>query len=62
MDIKQLRIKSPDELKRMALELRAELRDMRFQVATRQWSKVRELRKRKQDLARIATLLRQPSS
>ena len=62
MDTKQLRMKSPDELKRLTLELRAELRDMRFKVATRQLSKVRELRKVRQQLARIATLLHQPSS
>ncbi len=58
MDIKELKLKSVDELKRLAKELRSELRDMRFKVATRQLTKVRNVRKGKKDLARIETLLR----
>ncbi|MDO8618126.1 MAG: 50S ribosomal protein L29 [Candidatus Uhrbacteria bacterium] len=58
MDIKELKMKSVDELRRLAKELRSELRDMRFKVATRQLNKVRNVRKGKKDLARIETLLR----
>ncbi len=62
MDIKELKLKSVDELKRLAKEQRSELRDMRFKVATRQLTKVRNVRKGKKDLARIETLLRSPST
>ncbi len=57
MDMSDLKHKQPDELARLALELRMALRDARFKVATRQWSKVRTVREKRLDLARIETCL-----
>lgn len=57
MDAKDLKHKQPDELRRMQDELCAQLRDLRFKVATRQWSKVRTIRSLKRDLSRIQTVL-----
>lgn len=62
MEAKELLQKQPDELRRMASELRAKLRDLRFKVATRQWSKVRTVRELKKDLAKVETVLNATSS
>lgn len=61
MDAKDLKQKQPDELRRMSDELYAQLRDLRFKVATRQWSKVRTIRSLKRDLSRIQTVLNNTS-
>lgn len=62
MDMKELSSKSREELMRLAAELAAASRDMRFQAATRQLTKVRGFRQTKRDLARVNTLLaRKPS-
>lgn len=53
----ELRQKSPEELRRMATELRGDIREMRFKIATRQHNKVRTLREAKKDLAKILTVL-----
>lgn len=53
MEAKELTSKSKAELTRMGEELRAELRAIRFKVATRQHGKVRDLRRLRRDLARI---------
>ncbi|MCC6563478.1 50S ribosomal protein L29 [Patescibacteria group bacterium] len=53
MEAKELKSKSQAELTRMGDELRAELRAIRFKVATRQHGKVRDLRRLRRDLARI---------
>ncbi len=58
MDISDFKHKQPEELQRLAINLRVELRDLRFKVATRQWSKVRTVRAKRQELARIETVLR----
>jgi ribosomal protein L29 len=55
MEAKELKSKSPAELTRMADELRAELRALRFKVATRQHGKVRDLRRIRKDIAMIET-------
>lgn len=55
MEAKELKSKSAVELVRLADELRAELRALRFKVATRQHSKVRDVRRIRRDLARIET-------
>lgn len=53
MEAKELQSKSKAELSRMADELRAELRTLRFKVATRQHGKVHDLQRVRRDLARI---------
>jgi large subunit ribosomal protein L29 len=57
MNPKDLRLKTRDELARHATELRAEIRDLRFKIATRQHAKVRTVRVAKKDLARVLTAL-----
>lgn len=59
MNPKDLSQKQRDELERLAGELRADIRDLRFKVATRQNAKVRTLRNAKKDLARVLTALTQ---
>lgn len=56
MEAKELTSKTATELARLADELRAELRAIRFKVATRQHGKVRDLRRIRRDLARIETV------
>lgn len=53
MEAKELKSKTVAELVRIADELRAELRAIRFKVATRQHGKVRDLRRLRRDLARV---------
>jgi ribosomal protein L29 len=62
MNAQELKLKPPEELRRMARELRAELRDLRFKVATRQASTVRKSRELRKDLARILTQLSSTTS
>jgi ribosomal protein L29 len=56
MEAKDLRQKSPAELKALAAELTGEIRDLRSSVRTRQTRNVRELRLKRRDLARVKTL------
>ncbi|KAA0205986.1 50S ribosomal protein L29 [Candidatus Uhrbacteria bacterium] len=56
MDAKELRSKTPAELSRLADELRAQLRDVRFKVATRQHGKVHDMKRLRRDLARVETV------
>ena len=57
MKAKDIRQLTPQELKQHAAELRGEIRDLRFNITTRQNAKVRDLRKARKDLARIMTIL-----
>jgi ribosomal protein L29 len=57
LNSKELTQKTREELTKMASDLRADIRDTRFKVATRQHPKVRTLRDAKQDLARVLTAL-----
>ncbi|MBU2566121.1 50S ribosomal protein L29 [Patescibacteria group bacterium] len=57
MKAKDIRQLTPVELKQRAAELRGEIRDLRFNITTRQNSKVRDLRKARKDLARIVTII-----
>ncbi|MBN1585231.1 50S ribosomal protein L29 [Candidatus Uhrbacteria bacterium] len=59
MDIKELREKTPLELERLLVEARNRLREMRFKVAAKQLSDVREIRETRQTVARILTLIGQ---
>lgn len=61
MDMKELRLKSPEDLRRHAMELRASIRDMRFKLATRQLTKMKGLHEAKKELARIETTLANPT-
>lgn len=56
---KELRLKNADELRRIAAELRADLHDAEFRVATNQSGKVRAVRELRRDLARVLTILAQ---
>lgn len=56
MEAKELLSKSPAELARLADELRAELRAIRFKVATRQHGRVHDMRRLRRDLARIESM------
>ena len=56
MDIKELRTQTPEALERLAGELRAKIRDLRFNAGTRQLADVRNLRDARKDLARVLTV------
>ncbi len=57
MDAKELRQKTVQELTLAAAELRAKLRDLRFNAKLRQGAKVAELRIARRDLARVNMVL-----
>ena len=57
MEAKELRLKTPEELRRQAAELYGKIREARFQAATRQLRNHRGLRALKRELARIETVL-----
>lgn len=57
MSAKELQQKSAAELYREAADLHGTIRDLRFKIATRQHGKVRDMRKKKRDLARLLTAL-----
>ncbi|MDD4994988.1 MAG: 50S ribosomal protein L29 [Patescibacteria group bacterium] len=57
MEIKELRKKSKEELRKMLAELREKYRSMRFKVSTRELKTVREVRINKRLIARILTIL-----
>lgn len=62
MIAKDLLQKSAEELKTLASELEAKLRDARFKLATHQLKNVSEVGAMKRDLARVKTVLTQLSS
>lgn len=57
MDIQELKTKSVEDLRRMASDLRASMRDGRFQLAMRQNKALPKTRVARKDLARIETVL-----
>jgi ribosomal protein L29 len=57
MDFKELKNKSQAELHRFLGELRDKVRELRFKDSNRQLKNVREIRKSKQEIAQILTLL-----
>jgi ribosomal protein L29 len=57
MDISSLRTASAAERERLLTEARAKLHDLRFKVATRQLTKVRQIRVLKREIAQILTVL-----
>ncbi|MFQ3621939.1 MAG: 50S ribosomal protein L29 [Acetobacteraceae bacterium] len=56
-----LRAKSPDELRELLLELRREQFNLRFQRATGQLESTNRIRAVRRDIARIKTILAEPS-
>ncbi|MDP2830529.1 MAG: 50S ribosomal protein L29 [bacterium] len=57
MEFKELKKKSESELHRILAESRDKLRDLRFKDANKQLKNVREIRKVREMIARILTLL-----
>jgi len=60
--IADLRSKTSDELKSMAISLKKELFNLRFQVASGEFSNNSRFRQIRRDVARVKTLLNQPSN
>lgn len=56
-NISELRGKSPDELKDMALTLKKELFNLRFQVMSGEMKNTARFRVARRDIARVKTLL-----
>lgn len=56
MDIKELKDKTTKELDKLLADLREKLRVMRFKVASKQLTDVREIREVKKTIAQILTL------
>ena len=59
MKVSELRQKSEDELKKILEESREKLRDLRFDIQTKQLKNVRELRKIKKLIAQVLTILKE---
>lgn len=57
MKIKELRLKTKEELQKLLSEQREKLRTLKFNVALKKIKNVREIRKTKKTIARILTLL-----
>lgn len=57
MEFKELKTKSENELHKLLAETRDKLRDLRFKDANKQLKNVREIRKIREMIARIMTLL-----
>lgn len=59
MKMSELREKSIAELKEMLVEAKEKLRELCFRVSTRELKNVREIRKVKQQIARLLTVLKE---
>lgn len=59
MKIKELKDKSQDELIKTLKEKRETVRQLRFDISSKQIKNVRDIRKAKKDIARILTLINQ---
>lgn len=57
MEFKELKKKSEKELHKILLESRDKLRDLRFKDANKQLKNIREIRKIREVVARVMTLL-----
>lgn len=57
MEMQELLKQSDAELKKLLAQYRADLHAMRFQLANMQLKNVRQVRKTRQDVARIQTIL-----
>ncbi len=57
MKIKELREKNIEELKKLLAEKREAVRKLRFDIASKHITKVRDIRNAKKDVAKILTLI-----
>ena len=57
MKMKELKLKSKNELQHLLVESREKMREMRFKISQRQLKNIREMREIKKTIARILTLL-----
>jgi len=55
--MKEIKTKSKSELQKILAESRDKLRDLRFKDASKQLKNVRDIRKLRQDIARVMTAL-----
>ena len=62
MKFKELQDKSVADLQKLLVESRDKLRDMRFNVASKQLNNIRDIRVTRQLVARILTLLGKPTA
>ncbi len=62
MTTNELKLKNATELERLAMELRMQVRDLRFKVATRQLTKIHEVKALKRQLAMVETVRRSLAS
>ena len=62
MKNKQLRKKSLEDLEKMRVNSREELRNLRFDLASGKVKNVRRIRELKKEIARISTLLKEKLS
>ncbi|MFA5188603.1 MAG: 50S ribosomal protein L29 [Patescibacteria group bacterium] len=60
-ELKELKLKSETELKKLLGSSREKLRDLRFKVSQNQLKNIRETRIIKKKIAKILTLLKQKS-
>ncbi|OGF23790.1 50S ribosomal protein L29 [Candidatus Falkowbacteria bacterium RIFCSPLOWO2_12_FULL_45_13] len=58
MELKELKLKTEEELKQILNKFRDKLRDLRFKDANKQLKDVREIRVIKKTIARVLTLLK----
>ncbi len=56
MEMKELKTKTDEELKKLLMETREKKRELRFKVAQKQLKNIREIRKLKIAAARILTI------
>lgn len=57
----EIRRKDKAELQRLLMSEREKLRQLRFNLVSGKVKNIREVRKMKKDIARILTILREPS-
>jgi large subunit ribosomal protein L29 len=59
MEIKELREKTDEELRKLLVEFREKMRNLRFKIASKQLKNVREMYATKKTIARILTVIRE---
>ncbi len=59
MTVQELRKKTDEQLKEVLSELRETVRDMRFQLVTRQLKDVKSLKKAKKNISRVLTIMKE---
>ena len=59
MEIKEIKEKTKEELKKLLSENREKLRDLEFKIVSKQFKNVRDIRKIKKAIAKILTILQE---